>query len=54
MVNVGLAPPRLPEPPVEIDRQYLQDLVRAIEFFITQQQTTEDSDKAQSMSWFFD
>ena len=30
-------PPRLPEPPEQIDRQYMEDLVRALQVFISQQ-----------------
>jgi len=32
--------------------QYMQDLVRALEFYITQQQTTEVSNNSKSISWF--
>jgi hypothetical protein len=32
-----IAPPRLPEPPVEYSQQYLADLVRALELFISQE-----------------
>ena len=39
MANVELPPPRLPEPPSEVDQQYLQDLVRALEVCITQERT---------------
>ena len=30
-------PPRLPEPPEQIDRQYMEDLVRTLQTFITQE-----------------
>lgn len=39
MANVQLPAPRLPEPPPEVSQQYLQDLVRALEVFITQERT---------------
>ena len=31
MALVGVPPPRLPEPPEQIDRQYVEDLVRSLE-----------------------
>ena len=34
--NLGLIPPRLPEPPEEIDKRYMLDLVRAVQIFISQ------------------
>lgn len=37
MSSVGLAPPRLPTPPEEYERQYMDDLVRALETFIGQE-----------------
>ena len=39
MSIVGLSAPRLPEPPQEIDRRYMMDLVRALEVFINQERT---------------
>ena len=30
--------PRLPEPPENIDKRYMEDLVRTLQFFITQEQ----------------
>ena len=50
--NLGITPPRLPDTPVEITREYLQDLVRALEVFINQQQTTESQEELESISWF--
>ena len=38
-------PPRLPEPPEQIDRQYVEDLIRALELFISQHD-------AQAFGWF--
>jgi len=32
-----IAPPRLPEPPVEYTQQYMADLIRALELFISQE-----------------
>ena len=32
--------------------QYMQDLVRALEFYITQQQSDEVSNNSKSISWF--
>jgi len=37
MALVGIPPPRLPEPPEQIDRQYVEDLVRSLEIFISQE-----------------
>ena len=37
MASVNLPPPRLPEPPAQIDRRYMEDLVRALQIFITQE-----------------
>lgn len=39
MALVGVTPPKLPVPSGEIDINYLTDLVRAIEVFITQERT---------------
>tara|TARA_R100000908_G_C3723657_1_gene125500 strand:- start:574 stop:732 length:159 start_codon:yes stop_codon:yes gene_type:complete len=45
-------PPRLPEPPEQIDRQYMEDLVRALQVFISQQIVSNVEDDAQAFSWF--
>ena len=45
-------PPRLPEPPEQIDRQYMEDLVRALQVFISQQTTSTVEEDAQAFSWF--
>ena len=37
MALVGVPPPRLPEPPEQITREYVEDLVRTLEIFITQE-----------------
>lgn len=37
MASVGLIPPRLPTPPEEYERQYMDDLIRALETFIEQE-----------------
>ena len=37
MALVGVPPPRLPEPPEQIARQYVEDLVRSLEIFISQE-----------------
>ena len=37
MSSNQIAPPRLPEPPVEYTQQYMADLVRALELFIAQE-----------------
>ena len=37
MALVGVPPPRLPEPPEQIDRHYVEDLVRSLEIFISQE-----------------
>ena len=50
--NLGVTPPRLPDPPVEITREYLQDLVRALEVFINQQQSSETEEELETISWF--
>ena len=39
MSSNQIAPPRLPEPPVEYTQQYMQDLIRALEVFIAQERT---------------
>jgi hypothetical protein len=45
-------PPRLPEPPEEINRQYVEDLIRALELFISQQTTSTVEEDAQAFGWF--
>ena len=37
MALVGIPAPRLPEPPEQITREYVEDLVRTLEIFITQE-----------------
>ena len=37
MALVGIPAPRLPEPPEQITREYVEDLVRTLEKFITQE-----------------
>ena len=37
MASVNFPPPRLPEPPAQIDRRYMEDLVRTLQTFITQE-----------------
>ena len=37
MSSNQVAPPRLPEPPIEYTQQYMADLVRSIEVFIEQE-----------------
>ena len=37
MASVNLPPPRLPEPPEQIDRRYMEDLIRTLQAFITQE-----------------
>lgn len=39
MALVGVTPPRLPSPPGEITREYISDLIRALELFINQERT---------------
>tara|TARA_R100000742_G_C4268432_1_gene86808 strand:+ start:320 stop:481 length:162 start_codon:yes stop_codon:yes gene_type:complete len=53
-MSVILVPPRLPEPPEQIDRQYMQDLTRALELFITQTNSSSVSNSNEAVSWFFD
>ena len=38
MVSRKLPPPRLPTPPTEVTVGYITDLVRPLQFFITQEQ----------------
>ena len=58
MEESGQPPPRLPDPPNtglgagELNAQYMQDLVRALEFYITQQESDEVSNNSKSISWF--
>jgi len=35
--KTGSAPPRLPEPPQEYTQQYMADLIRALDVFISQE-----------------
>ena len=37
MSSNQIAPPRLPEPPLEYSQQYLNDLILALELFIAQE-----------------
>tara|TARA_B100001287_G_scaffold248524_1_gene227786 strand:+ start:326 stop:553 length:228 start_codon:yes stop_codon:yes gene_type:complete len=37
MSSNQVAPPRLPEPPIEYTQQYMADLVRSLEVFIEQE-----------------
>ena len=37
MSSNQIAPPRLPEPPFEYTQQYMADLTRALELFISQE-----------------
>ena len=39
MSSNQVAPPRLPEPPIEYTQQYMADLVRSIQVFIEQERT---------------
>lgn len=39
MAQVSLAPPRLPEAPMDYNQQYMADLLRALEIFISQERT---------------
>ena len=39
MAQVQTPPPRLPEAPEEYDPQYMADLLRALEIFISQERT---------------
>jgi hypothetical protein len=50
--NLGVTPPRLPEPPTEITSEYMFDLVRALEVFINQQQSSETEEQLETISWF--
>ena len=52
MAESGQTPPRLPDPPENVIRQYVQDLERAIEFFIAQDNKTKVADESQAISWF--
>ena len=37
MAQVSTPAPRLPEPPETIDRRYMEDLIRTLQLFITQE-----------------
>ena len=50
--NLGVTPPRFPEPPTEITSEYMFDLVRALEVFINQQQSSETEEQLETISWF--
>jgi len=56
--NLGVTPPRLPEPPADFARdplvtpEYMFDLVRALEVFINQQQSSETEEELETISWF--
>ena len=56
--NLSVTPPRLPEPPVEFGRDplvtssYVVDLVRSLEVFINQQQSTDALEELETISWF--
>jgi hypothetical protein len=56
--NLGVTPPRLPEPPIEFGRDplvtssYVMDLVRSLEVFINQQQSSETEEQLETISWF--
>ena len=52
MTTYGLSPPRLPEPPEEIDKRYMLDLVRVMQLFISQSQKKDDFNNQQIMNWF--
>lgn len=39
MAQVQNPPPRLPEAPADYDPQYMADLIRALEIFISQERT---------------
>jgi|TARA_B100000900_G_C20248215_1_gene580845 hypothetical protein len=56
--NLGVTPPRLPEPPTDFARDplitasYMGDLIRALEVFINQQQNSETEEQLETISWF--
>ena len=56
--NLGVTPPRLPEPPADFARDplvtasYIGDLIRELEVFINQQQSTETEEQLETISWF--
>ena len=56
--NLGVTPPRLPAPPADFARDplvtasYIGDLIRALEVFINQQQSTETEEQLETISWF--
>jgi hypothetical protein len=55
-MTLGLSPPRLPDPPTDfITKDYLQDLIRALELYIAQQETliSVNTEEADAMNWFF-
>jgi len=40
MAQTDRPPPRLPEPPENIDKRYLEDLVRTLQSFIAEERST--------------
>ena len=42
MSSNQVAPPRLPEPPIEYTQQYMADLVRSLQVFIEQERNPGD------------
>ena len=48
----GIIAPRLPEPREDIDRQYMLDLIRALEEFINQERSLTTLEESQSISFF--
>ena len=52
MAVYGLSPPRLPEPPEEIDKRYMLDLVRAVQIFISQSNEKDNFNHQQAINWF--
>ena len=47
-----LSQPRLPEPPEEIDKRYMLDLVRAIQLFMSQNNEKNSLNHQQAINWF--
>lgn len=39
MAQIGIAPPRLPDPPNEYSVEFMADLLRSLEIFIQQERT---------------
>ena len=42
MTSRALGPPRLPTPPAEISRYYMEDLIRVLEIYIQQESNPGD------------